>query len=583
MRLESLTVELRPRSNWEAMELGSALVRRHARAIWVPWLIVTGTVFVLLNLACWSLDVPWLALLLMWWLRPVFDRIPLYVVSRAMFGDEPRAGDTLRAQWSWGWRAMAGHLTWRRFSPFRAAMLPVDLLEGANAVVLRERRRVIGGGGGQAALLTFVCWHFIAALQLSLLLVPLFFVNEELMSEAMRSAWSTLFEQMPAWFQVVLNAVDWIAVSIVEPFFVGAGFGLYLNRRTQLEAWDVEIAFRRMRRRLDALAAGSLIALVCLMPLAWPSAARAQDDRAHARVPSANAAQSDEAAPDATAPAGDDTANDASSDASDEQDAGDDGSGDNGSDDNGSHASGNAAAAAGTDKGRKDNEVETYTLEEIFNDDPVVDASGFGKSVDRAANDAQMKPTQTVRQWKSRDPNEKKDKSSVKVPPFVRALSQFFGFLAENLLWILLGVLVIVLAMTARRWWPWMRGFRGERDPDPEPVEVQAIPRDEPLPPDVAAAARRLWAQGQPRRALALLYRASVEAVTARAGTHLPPGATESECLRVSRRLPEPLDREAFQRVVRVWQYAAYGHTLPEPDEFDALLAQLAQRFGWSA
>lgn len=51
MKLETLTVELRPRSPWEAMELGSALVRKHAGAIWIPWLLVTGVVFVLLNLA----------------------------------------------------------------------------------------------------------------------------------------------------------------------------------------------------------------------------------------------------------------------------------------------------------------------------------------------------------------------------------------------------------------------------------------------------------------------------------------------------------------------------------------------------
>ena len=30
---------------------------------------------------------------------------------------------------------------------------------------------------------------------------------------------------------------------------VAGGFGLYLNRRTELEAWDIEITFRRMARR----------------------------------------------------------------------------------------------------------------------------------------------------------------------------------------------------------------------------------------------------------------------------------------------------------------------------------------------
>ena len=35
-----------------------------------------------------------------------------------------------------------------------------------------------------------------------------------------------------------------IAVAIVEPFFVGAGFAMYLNRRVELEAWDIEQEFR---------------------------------------------------------------------------------------------------------------------------------------------------------------------------------------------------------------------------------------------------------------------------------------------------------------------------------------------------
>jgi hypothetical protein len=47
--------------------------------------------------------------------------------------------------------------------------------------------------------------------------------------------------------------------------------------------------------------------------------------------------------------------------------------------------------------------------------------------------------------------------------------------------------------------------------------------------------------------------------------------------------MPEAEDREAFQRVVRVWQYAAYGHSLPEGGDFDALLDVLARRFRWSA
>ena len=98
MRLDSISVELRPRSPWEAGELGIALVRANAATLWRAWLIATLPVFALCNLVAWQLDLlPWAALA-MWWLKPVFDRIPLFVLSRAVFGAAPTVRETLAAQ-----------------------------------------------------------------------------------------------------------------------------------------------------------------------------------------------------------------------------------------------------------------------------------------------------------------------------------------------------------------------------------------------------------------------------------------------------------------------------------------------------
>ena len=145
MRLEQMTVHLRSRTGWEAMELGFALVRRHAAAIWKPWLLLTLPLFVLFNAAAVAIDQVWLAALAMWWLKPAFDRIPLFVVSRATFGSIPGLRDTLLAQWRWGWKPLLHYLTWRRFSPVRSLYLPIDLLEGAQGAQASERRRVLGG------------------------------------------------------------------------------------------------------------------------------------------------------------------------------------------------------------------------------------------------------------------------------------------------------------------------------------------------------------------------------------------------------------------------------------------------------
>ena len=41
------------------------------------------------------------------------------------------------------------------------------------------------------------------------------------------------------------GAVYAAAVLVLEPFYVASGFAMYLNRRVELEAWDVEQEFRR--------------------------------------------------------------------------------------------------------------------------------------------------------------------------------------------------------------------------------------------------------------------------------------------------------------------------------------------------
>jgi len=44
---------------------------------------------------------------------------------------------------------------------------------------------------------------------------------------------------------LVVNCSYPVAALFLEPFYVGAGFAMYLNRRVELEAWDVEQELRR--------------------------------------------------------------------------------------------------------------------------------------------------------------------------------------------------------------------------------------------------------------------------------------------------------------------------------------------------
>lgn len=503
MRAEQLQVELHPRSPWEAMELGNALVRRHARAIWLPWLLLSLPVFVLVNALGWALGMVGWAGLVMWWLKPLFDRIPLYVLSRAVFGAAPSVRVTLAAQWHWGWRAMPGYLLWRRLGPARALYLPVDLLEGGKQAA--QRRNIMGHGiRSTAVLLTTVCVHFEGVLILATFALGLMFVPVELLSESTKAAWALITQQPPDWALVLLNAVSWLAASVVEPFYVGAGFGLYLDRRTRLEAWDVEIGLRRLRTRLSA----TLTSLLCVLVLglAVPAVALA--------------------APQCPAP------------------------------------------------------KQGSTLAKIF---PVVaDDPRFLQATAQTRKDPLLHPVRKQQVWVRKTPDDKKLQKS-KDSALLNSIAKGFAFVGEFGLWIGIALLVLLLLKTRRYWWPWLYDMARPLPPPPTEMTTDAHATAEALPRDIVASVRRLWQQGRQRHALALLYRASVEAMVARTGAVLVPGATEADCLRAARALPEREDREAFGGMVRVWQYAAYAQHLPDAEGFEALLQRLALRFGWAA
>ena len=120
--------------------------------------------------------------------------------------------------------------------------MPIALLEGLHGAAARQRRRVLSDGDGTAGWLTVVCYHFEAILWGGLLLTLFFLVPEQMPRIDLGSA-LTDSSSWPYWVSGLLYL---LAFSIVAPFYVCAGFALYLTRRTELEAWDLELAFRQV-------------------------------------------------------------------------------------------------------------------------------------------------------------------------------------------------------------------------------------------------------------------------------------------------------------------------------------------------
>jgi len=238
MKVDAIRLDLRPRSMFEAADLGVRLVSAHLRSVWTSCAPVYA--FVLLVAATMlPFGIGW-TLLTVIWLKPWLDRSILFVLARAVFGEETRFADVWAARRAVGWQGLLGALTVRRLSPWRSYVQPVLQLEGQRGKARRERvARILGSHRGAALAMQTAFATIESALVVGLLaLLPWLMPADD------QSSWLALLFEGGSWPSGAGPAAYVIAIAIVEPFFVGAGFAMYLNRRVELEAWDIEQEFR---------------------------------------------------------------------------------------------------------------------------------------------------------------------------------------------------------------------------------------------------------------------------------------------------------------------------------------------------
>ena len=61
-------------------------------------------------------------------------------------------------------------------------------------------------------------------------------------------------EDIPALIMRTVAICVMVSISLADIFITGAGFGIYINNRTGMEGWDVELAFKRLAMRLGKVA-----------------------------------------------------------------------------------------------------------------------------------------------------------------------------------------------------------------------------------------------------------------------------------------------------------------------------------------
>ncbi|MEM7010126.1 MAG: DUF4129 domain-containing protein [Verrucomicrobiota bacterium] len=279
MKLEDITAEIRPRSNLEAADLGWALGRVHFWKMFGAWALTVWPIWALIIGLLWHKPV--LALLIIWLLKPFCERIPLFILSRELFGASPTLGQILKATprcffGSWFRIFFVSH-----FSPFRSLTMPIADLENLSGSAYFRRATVISNHSGGTAWWTQVaCTMFIHIIWFSIYTLVMFLMPSQYQPEVGHQ-WQEMWLRIDEFFRGILlgeirifsPSVIWlciggylVALTVILPFYAASGFALYLNARSHIEGWDIELTLRRMSNRIQGIAApAAAIAAVLLI------------------------------------------------------------------------------------------------------------------------------------------------------------------------------------------------------------------------------------------------------------------------------------------------------------------------------
>jgi hypothetical protein len=240
MQIDALAVRLRPRSPMEAADLGVRLCQEVAHSVYPSYLVV-GLPMMALALASYEIA-QWLPTLVIWWAKPWLDRTILFVLSRAAFGQGTTIGELWRAQRQVWWSQFLFTWTIRRLSLWRSLTQPIYQLEGLSIIKASARVRQIRQRHMGAALMVGSAFGLAeTGVMLSLVSLAFWFAPTGLAPDV-----PVLLTGQATGFVALIVPISYAAAALfLEPFYVAAGFAMYLNRRAELEAWDIEQELRR--------------------------------------------------------------------------------------------------------------------------------------------------------------------------------------------------------------------------------------------------------------------------------------------------------------------------------------------------
>ena len=276
MQLDRISARIAPRTPWQAMDMGTHLYRAWWKPLTLIWLCFSLPALLLTAWLLLSGADAW-AMFLLWWLKPVLERPLLEYCARRLFSQPVTLWTLLRDFHRYALPGLLPWLLWRRVDMSRAFSVPVAQLERQRGKGFRERCRVLATGApNRAVILTVLMAHIEFVLSYAFtVLVMMMMPGQYYLSEVDWFLQSSHY--------ALLGLLTWyVTLAVLEPLYVSCGFALYLNKRTWLEGWDLELGMRRIGERRRSLPGIGAMLLMCTLTLATflPAPASAETDAA---------------------------------------------------------------------------------------------------------------------------------------------------------------------------------------------------------------------------------------------------------------------------------------------------------------
>lgn len=517
MKLDQLQIKLRPRSHWQTIDLGMRVTLHHLKPLFVISLLVTLP----LSLLLYSLiQEAWSVCLILFWLKPMIERPLLFYISRSIFSEQislkevfNKLPELLKKDWLHAY-------TIGRISMSRSFNEPVRMLEGLTGEPRKKRLDILHRDQSGSGWLTLFGIHVEMIVQSLIFALPFFLLPHD----AMKNGFFHLIMEGSTFTEFLTLASYVFAIALVAPFYVVCGFLLYLNRRTKLECWHIELGFKKMAQRLLPNASMTILLMLLALPVLSPPPAYADTETP---IESSECENTEDCV------------------SSEKEDI---------------EANYPKVDSANAEKIRR-------ALEEVLESDK------FGEHYqEREYSIAWDKLVDW--DWKWDDDDEEKDTTSMlKWADAIKDFVDVFKYLIMVLI-----LIAIVYTLAKYKPWLYLPQFRNQRQTLPD--EVLGINlKQQTLDPGIFQDIEIQLQQGKLRKALSLMLQYHLLHAVQKNKVPFKRSSTESECVTLMERYCPAEDAQSFDILVSYWQQLAYAHSALNSFEIQQFFSRWQQLF----